>query len=425
MKTRTWPSAWSFSAIAAVLLLLFAASHPVVASDSEIDRLRAEIDEMRLAYEERIAALESRLLALEGENLPASSDVDLEALRAAANDAVSQTSSAKRAELNTVPLNPQADLNRYNPEISVTGIILGSLPEGASGTIEAHEFELDLQSALDPFSKMRLTVAFAEGEAEIEEGFIRYDGIGGGLSLQAGRFRQSFGVLNRQHLHALPQIDYPLALSTQFGEEGLAQTGLSATWLAPGLWADANELTVQLTTGDNEAFSGADYDDPAVLAHLKNYWELSRASYFELGLSAIVGSNEFGDSEVLGGDLTLHWQPPSRAKDREVTWRLEILRSERENHLNETIQSWGGYSYLETKVARNLSLGLLYDSAEDPLEPSLKTTRIAPYLSWWQSEFVRLRFEGRYTSRDDLLDDHFEALLQLTFAAGPHKHESY
>jgi hypothetical protein len=49
---------------------------------------------------------------------------------------------------------------------------------------------------------------------------------------------------------------------------------------------------------------------------------------------------------------------------------------------------------------------------------------LSPYLTFWQSEFVRLR--GQYSYRNDNLhgnDQRFE--LQLTFAAGPHKHESY
>jgi hypothetical protein len=46
-------------------------------------------------------------------------------------------------------------------------------------------------------------------------------------------------------------------------------------------------------------------------------------------------------------------------------------------------------------------------------------------LTWWQSEFVRLRGEYGYLrdSRTGERENRFT--LQLTWAAGPHKHETY
>jgi hypothetical protein len=54
---------------------------------------------------------------------------------------------------------------------------------------------------------------------------------------------------------------------------------------------------------------------------------------------------------------------------------------------------------------------------------------VSPYLTWWQSEFVRLRLQYQHVSRDFLAswgnDDDDKVWFQITFAAGPHKHESY
>ncbi|HEX6862448.1 MAG TPA: hypothetical protein VF414_06520, partial [Thermoanaerobaculia bacterium] len=150
------------------------------------------------------------------------------------------------------------------------------------------------------------------------------------------------------------------------------------------------------------------------------------ATWAELGLSGIGGTNgQGGESRVWGTDFTLHWQPPQRAKYREVTWRTELLRSERDDENGELQEAWGGYSYLESLVARNLSAGVRYDRVEDPLDPGHVRWGVFPNLTWWQSEYVRLRAEYGFV-KDDLSGDKENRFsLQLTWAAGPHKHETY
>lgn len=330
------------------------------------------------------------------------------------------------------------NLNRLNPEISFTGDFVGLATDGGAppeGEEEAaasdedfdiREFELDLQSELDPFSRAKLTIAFSPEEGvDIEEGYVRWDGLGRGLSLTAGKFRQQLGVINRWHLHALPQVDYPLALAALFGEEGLAQTGFRLAWLLPRPWAHANELTVEVTDGENEAFGGESFDRLVGLVHLKNYWDLNDATYLEWGLSAVDGRAAGGlANRVVASDLTLHWQPPARAKYREITWRSEVFRSQRDDEFGVEQESWSGYSYLEALLKRNLYAGVRFDQVEDPLVPQLETQGVLVNLSWWQSEYVRIR--GEYGHLDHSPgDDEDRFVLQLTWAAGPHKHENY
>ena len=65
-----------------------------------------------------------------------------------------------------------------------------------------------------------------------------------------------------------------------------------------------------------------------------------------------------------------------------------------------------------------------YDYVEDQREDGHSYWGVSPYLTMWQSEFVRLR--GQFDYLDDNLagvDRRF--VLQLTVAAGPHKHDSY
>ena len=60
-------------------------------------------------------------------------------------------------------------MNRLNPEISATANLLGVASDAGREEFVAQEFELDLQAALDPFSRTRVTLAIGEeGELEIE-----------------------------------------------------------------------------------------------------------------------------------------------------------------------------------------------------------------------------------------------------------------
>jgi hypothetical protein len=421
-----------------------APSTPAGATDP-VAELRAQMEALRRDYETRMAALEARLAELEtgaaagaetaAETAPPSEDEALARLKAAARAAAGEASAAATAEPAAPAVGRERNLNRLNPEISLTGIFLGTAAEGGREEFRAEEFELDLQSALDPFSRTRWTLAYGpgEGDVEIEEGWIQYNALPGGLSLTGGKLRQRFGTLNRQHLHALPQVDYPLALTTFFGDEGLAQTGLSLDWVVPHPWASANELTVELTNGENEtAFGGELFDQLALLAHLKNFWDLSDAAWLEWGLSGVAGETaQGGTSRVWGTDLTYHWQPPRRAKYRELTWRTELLLSERDDDLGRRRRALGGTSYLEGLAAQSLYLGLRADWVEDPLDPARETWALVPYVTWWQSEYVRLRGEFRHFGGDldggrELGDvSKNQLFLQLTWAAGPHKHETY
>jgi len=418
------------------LVLAAAAPPPALpaegsAAELAIAELRDEIAALRRDYETRMAALEERLAALvPTPAVPspvAPAPDELAELRAAALRAAAGAAPSATTETVAEPsVGRERNLNRLNPEISVTGIVVANADERRE-EFSAQEFELDLQSALDPFSRMRFTLAVGEEGVELEEGYIRYSSLPGGLELMAGRFRQRFGPLNRQHLHALPQAEYPLVYQTWFGDEGLGQTGVSLSWLLPRGWATANEVTLEVTDGENEvAFAGESFEDLSLLAHVKSFWDVSSAAWVEWGLSGIAGKTATGgDSRIYGTDLTLHWQPPRRAKYREITWRTELLRSRRDDPLAPRLEAWGGYTYLEGLLGRNLYAGLRYDRVEDPLDPPRRLTGFVPYLSWWQSEYVRLRAE--YGQVDDSLtgerDDRFT--LQLTWAAGPHKHESY
>ena len=93
----------------------------------------------------------------------------------------------------------------------------------------------------------------------------------------------------------------------------------------------------------------------------------------------------------------------------------------------------GAYTSLEYKINRSWVIGVREDLVQpfDVEQTDRWIVQTVPYVSWWQSPWVRLRLEYDLKipevdfSAPDLADVEHRVFLQLTFAAGPHKHERY
>ncbi len=367
----------------------------------------------------------------------------------------------------------QRSLQALNPEISLTGDFYTNYIRSTDGReyfggersgAFMRVMGLHMQSNLDPFTLMKAAVELHDHGVEVGEAYATWTSVLPGVSLTAGKFRQRLGVVNRWHKHGLDQFDFPSMVTTPFGHHGLNQTGLSAGILLPPLWCDSLEMTVEVTNGSNEQLFAGDYFSvPVGLLHVANYWDLTDSTYLELGFSGMFGfNNRRGIAEdssegheeqeaeheqehehtgevsggtvnedwrttiVGGADLTLNWEPLNRSKYHYFTWRSEFLFVQKEMPGGDTLRWMGGYSYLEYKLNRSWIAGVRGDLVQ-PFELENEGRwdwQAVPYVTWWQSPWVRLRLEYDYHVPDAGLEDH-RVLLQLTFAAGPHKHERY
>jgi hypothetical protein len=342
----------------------------------------------------------------------------------------------------------QRSLQAINPEISLVGDMYGqfianerSFTEDLRSGAYFRVLGLHVQSNLDPFSFTKAALELTPAGFELGEAYMTWTKIFPGIGLTAGKFRQQFGVLNRWHVHALDQFEFPLALTTILGEEGLNQTGISFDWTMPSLISDANTLTLQITNGQNERlFSGDMFSIPAGLLHLKNYWDLSTETYLELGLTGMLGQNNqrgydeegnliLEDSRLtaLGGlDLTVLWEPLNQARYHSFIWRTELYYANKEL-MNDRINAFGGYSYVEYKFDLQWQVGARFDYTQ-PFETnnnSKYTWQIVPYITWWQSNWVRMRLQYNYLNGTEIPTAQNTIRLQIVFAAGPHKHDRY
>ena len=398
----------------------------------------------------RLEKLERARQEQELAELRRSADAEAASAGAGVNQQVAAAKDLRRRSFSS----GQRALQALNPEISLIadGLALGIISRrGYASETDRSGFifrtlGLHFQAALDPFSFAKVAVEMSPQQVALEEAYLTWTGLLPGLSLSVGTFRQQFGVVNRWHEHGYDQQDSPLALRELLGEEGLVQTGIAFSWLLPKLWAHANQLILQLTNGENEQlFAGQFFSIPSVLLRTQSYYNLSEATYFELGLSAMVGWNNrrgmpdeqgllvdepYRATWLFGADWTLQWEPLAAAKYRNILLRGELYGVRKDLGAGHSILALGLYQQLEARLSQQLIVGARFDWTQPFAENNGGQYRAAiePYLTWWQSEWVRLRLHYAF-GYSDLLGaapqrDH-RLIAQLTFAIGPHKHERY
>jgi len=339
-------------------------------------------------------------------------------------------------------------LQALNPEISLNGDLYGSVQSedpGAENFI-AREFELSLISALDPFTRAKVFLAAEEeggrievfpgaaGEEEhegglaVEEGYVEWVALPGGLGLKVGRFFQQFGQLNRWHSHALQFQSRSLPHLAFIGEESLAQDGLSAHWLLPTGGAAAFEATAEVTRSRNEILFGESHR-LSYLGHLNAFWQLSESTDLDLGVSALFGNHEGPsgryENRLFGAEMAFSWAPPERSLYRGVVVRGGVMISDpgAVGGLPKPDAALGFWSLAEIKLSRSWIAGGRYEWVENPADRTESAWLVSPALTYWQSEYVRLRAEYDVLRNPGNTTGQFT--LRVTFAMGPHRHETY
>ena len=391
--------------------------------------------------ERRIDSLEAIIGELRQFNRGADAPIsDLAALRAAATAAAEDANDA--APATGEQQSRTRDLGILNPEISVTGDVVGTfvVPEGSGGRFGAtpREFEFSFQSALDPYTRTKIFITREEdfdvagaaedgeeeeGSFEIEEAYMYWVGLPGGFGAKVGKFRQELGLYNRWHTHALFEVARPLATTIFLGEDGLIQTGVSVVVPTFTVGRATQTVTLEATRGDNEAlFDGG--SEITFLGRLQNFWDLGVNAHFQLGINGLTGDNsEQGvESELFSVDFLLRWTPGGRQSNRDFQLKGEWLFAERETSLA-TSRGNGGYLQANYRIDHRWIIGARADFV-DPYGTAPDVLQLVPSVTWWQSEWVRIRLQYNYLKFDGSGANH-TVLLQFVWAMGPDKHETY
>jgi hypothetical protein len=325
--------------------------------------------------------------------------------------------------------------------------------------------ELALDGAVDPYFKgfaniVLMTDSDEETGIELEEAYLLSTSLPRGLQFKAGRFFAEFGRQNNQHPHSWAFVDQPLVLNRMFGSDGLRQNGMRLSWLAPtpnfteftlGVFngqgedgysfrytgeagTDGVQRLYGRTTVDRNLVSAGDF---LFVPRIASSFDLAESQTLLLGISAATGPNDTGEDSrtlVYGVDTFWKWKSP-RAEGGWpfVTWQTEaILRNfgagtDTASGLPaETLHDWGFYTQLQWGFVRRWTVGLRSEyvagdksACEDATAERAAETRVSPNLTWYPTEFSKIRLQYNREWRKDAADGD-AVWVQMEFMLGAH-----
>lgn len=313
-----------------------------------------------------------------------------------------------------------------NPDISVIGDFLGSVgknPLSPVPALEMHESEVGFQAIVDPYARADFFFSFSEQGVNLEEGYLTYTALPGGLVAKVGKMRAAFGKVNTFHNHVLPWTDRPLVTESLVGgEDGINDAGLSVSRILPAPKDILLEGTVQVFRGDSSnVFKSSQNRDVSLVGHLRGYRDLTESINLDLGFSYARGHNDLGSqfrTQLYGMDATVRWKPLRRAIYHSFVGRTELIWSQRQQ-VGNIQRAFGFYTSADYQFARRWFVGGRYDRSDRASNASLTDSGFSTVLTYWPSEFSQVRGQYRFARYADGRDGN-ELRFQFQFSLGAH-----
>ena len=402
----------------------------------EIDQLRKDFDSLKQQYGDRLSALEAKLAAAEG----------TPAAPAGAQPAPGQPPTAQVPAGAQGAGGPSGALPVYgaaggsvgsskvfNPDMAVIGDFLGASGRNTvspAPLLEMHESEAAFQAVVDPYARADFFVSFGEQGVNLEEGFLTFTELPGGLLTKVGKMRAAFGKVNTLHNHVLPWTDRPLVIQNLVGgEDGIDDVGFSVARLIPNPWIFL-EATGQVLRGDSgeTLFKSSERGDLSYVGHLRGYQDLSESTNIDLGLSYSGGHNASGvvdgldagrfRTNLYGVDATLRWKPLQRSIYHSFVGRTEVIWSRRDQ-FDGLQKAMGYYVSGDYQLGRRWFAGARYDRSDRADDASLLDSGQSLLVTYWPSEFSQVRGQYRRT-KYAIGPTANELLFQFQFSIGAH-----
>src|SRR5215831_18957675 len=250
-------------------------------ASTDAQTIRQAIDDLKKDFDARLSALEQRLSAVEN------AQKNAQPAPAAAPPQQPEPAAPPPQPPTTTGATGSSVTNAkvFNPDIAVIGDFLGALgkpnTDPANGFLplplfEMHESEAAFQAVVDPYARADFFFSFGEEGVALEEGYITFTELPGGLLTKVGKFRAAFGKVNTLHNHVLPWTDRPLVTNNLVaGEDGIDNAGISVARLIPNPWFFL-EATGQVLRGDSgdvqsPLFTSTERSHLAYVGHLRGY----------------------------------------------------------------------------------------------------------------------------------------------------------
>lgn len=347
----------------------------------------------------------------------------------------------------------------------------GHDPSQRGFTIQNVEAVFD--GAVDPYFKGTANIVFQltpEGETnvELEEAYLVSQSLPADLQVKAGQYFTEFGRLNNRHPHQWDFVDIPLVNGRLLGGDGLRGPGARVSWLMPLSFYSELILGVQNSQGETaasfrnenegEPLYGRVPEDRGVNDLGDMLWSGRWSSSFDVtddqtlvfGLSGVGGPNSTGENthtEIYGTDLYWKWKSPHAEQGfpfasftTEFMYRkyqAGAFESTPENPdepplalPHETLDDWGLYAQALYGFTRGWVAGLRGDYVDGetgafaPDPDRSQRFRLSPVLTWYPSEFSKLRLQYNLDRVEDRAYDH-SIWLQAEFLIGSHGAHSF
>jgi hypothetical protein len=410
----------------------------------ELQRLRQEFESIRDSYAARLAALEARVAQQPGEPASAAALVPnlpeppppavpgtAQGQPPAADAPVPSGAAGAGGPQGALPVygNASAMSKIFNPDMAVIGNFIGAAGRNEIDprpALQLDEAEVSLQAVVDPYARADFFLAASPEGLEVEEGFLTFPTLPGGLLMKVGKLKAQFGKANTMHSHVLPWIDQALVVKNLLGgEEGFADSGVSVSKLIPNP-ALFLEATGEIYQGQNDLFTSHKRGNLAYVGRLRGYRDLTEGTNVDVGTSYAYGHNDAGEdftTRVIGVDATVRYRPLRRAIYRRFLGRTELMWSRRDAAAGD-IQSFGMYGSADYQFARRWFAGARYDWSERAYDSSLVDKGPSLLLTYWPSEFSQIRGQYRHTRYAEGVNSN-ELLFQFLFSIGAHGAHSF
>ena len=396
----------------------------------QIEQLRRDFDALKQQYGDRLTALEASLATIQGGQGAAPATPP----PAASSAQVPPGAEGAGGPTGALPVygNAAGASKVFNPDMAVIGDFLGAAGRNAVSpdpSLQMHESEASFQAIIDPYARGDFFISFGEEGVELEEGFITFTSLPGGLLGKVGKMRSAFGKVNSLHNHVLPWTDRPLVINNLAGgEDGNGGAGLSLARLIPAgtLFLEA---TGQVFRGDSgELFHASERGDLSYVGHLRAYRDLGESNNIDLGASYSRGHNASGvvddvdvgrfTTDLFGVDAAYRWRPLRRSIYHSFIGRTEWIRSRRDQPLGRQ-DATGWYASGDYQFARRWFVGGRYDRSERADDAALLDKGGSVLLTFWPSEFSQVRGQYRRTNfAEGPVANEF--LFQFLFSIGAH-----
>ena len=322
---------------------------------------------------------------------------------------------------------------KISASVDMTGSFKNNKESTANDRFDVREAELLLTSPIDHlFDGIMSAAAHREGGVsmfEIHEAYIKSTRIIPRSGVRLGQFFLGIGRLNRFHRHEWPIIFAPKVQNEFFGEEGVMDSGLEYSYLAPLPFF--LEITAGATNGWTYGHThnqGEKPKQPTHYARFVTFLDMFAEGGSQTGINLLRRNSSNGDRMSLTGlDFVAKWR-----KSEVLNYLLqgELWHRSFTPSQGEEERSLGAYLIPQYALSSSFQMGLPIDyftvlSLKDISGKRINNSesRISPTFTYKASEFSSLRaaYEWSLVRKANTSNKVSQSLqTQVTYIIGAH-----